>query len=145
MMSFDKVKYLFRKYLTGKSYSKWTVKKYLNIVKEFFRFLTGRNKSDVRCVEKKDILEYQQTLFESKTESGEPRYSGSTHLLENGTDVKHVQELLGHKSMESTVIYTHFDVKSLRKIMVKHHPRENELCEPPQLTEDFIQSLPNNA
>ena len=55
------------------------------------------------------------------------RHSFATHLLEHGAGLKHVKELLGHKSIESTVLYTHMSVKSLKRIMKMYHPRENEL------------------
>jgi len=57
------------------------------------------------------------------------RHSTATHLLENGASVRHVQELLGHLSVESTVRYTHVMTESLAKAYRKHHPREHELFE----------------
>jgi len=57
------------------------------------------------------------------------RHSTATHLLENGASIRHVQELLGHVSIESTVRYTHLMVDNLAKVYRRHHPRERELFE----------------
>lgn len=57
------------------------------------------------------------------------RHSTATHLLENGASVRHVQELLGHSNIESTVRYTHVMVDNLAKVFRRTHPREHELFE----------------
>ncbi len=52
------------------------------------------------------------------------RHTCATHMLRNGAPVRHLQEMLGHESLESTQIYTRVTISDLKKIHSKYHPSE---------------------
>lgn len=86
-------------------------------VNKFGRRLTTR--SVARMLEK----HLKRTGLDARTSPHSLRHSFATHLLDRGADIRSVQELLGHKSLTTTQIYTHVGTAALREVYERAHPR----------------------
>jgi integrase/recombinase XerC len=86
-------------------------------VNKFGRRLTTR--SVARMLEK----HLKTAGLDLRTTPHTLRHSFATHLVDNGADIRSVQELLGHKSLVTTQIYTHLSTANLRAAYERAHPR----------------------
>ncbi len=86
-------------------------------VNRFGRILTTRSVGRMleKYIAKADL--------DARTSPHTLRHSFATHLLDRGADIRSVQELLGHKSLATTQIYTHVSAANLRQVYEKAHPR----------------------
>ena len=90
-------------------------------VNKFGRRLTTR--SVARLLEK----HIRQAGLDARTTPHTLRHSFATHLLDRGADIRSVQELLGHKSLVTTQIYTHLSTAGLREVYERAHPRAKKI------------------
>lgn len=89
-----------------------------------FLFLNNRNKQltsrGVQYILDKLVLE---SGLNKNVHPHMLRHSFATHLLDNGADIKVVQELLGHANLSTTQIYTHVSIDTLKDVYNSAHPR----------------------
>jgi len=112
----DKAVNAIREYLTHRNRKKWGDKKALFLNKSGKR-ITSRS---VRRI----VTRYIKDLGVKEHVSPHTlRHSFATHLLNRGADLRSVQELLGHKNLSTTQIYTHVTIERLKSVYDKAHPR----------------------
>jgi integrase/recombinase XerD len=91
-------------------------------------FLGLKGRIGLGCVTRRFHFHLNRTGLEGKGLSVHSiRHATATHLLAHGADLRYVQELLGHQSIETTVIYTNELFENLKRIYKSFHPRENAL------------------
>ncbi|MGB5554928.1 MAG: site-specific tyrosine recombinase [Flavobacteriaceae bacterium] len=87
-------------------------------------FLNRRGRSLTRAMIFTIVKKLGNTIGLEKTISPHTfRHSFATHLLENGADLRAIQQMLGHESITTTEIYMHVDRTHLTEVMLKYHPR----------------------
>lgn len=88
-------------------------------------FLTHKGKRISRSVVYRTVQEeLTRAGVQGKKSPHVLRHTFATHLLNGGADMREIQELLGHASLQATQVYTHNSIAQLREIYAKAHPRE---------------------
>tara|TARA_R110000868_G_scaffold117587_2_gene312122 strand:+ start:798 stop:1694 length:897 start_codon:yes stop_codon:yes gene_type:complete len=103
------------------------VRVHLKIQKGFddILFLNRRGKQLTRAMIFTIIKQLAEKIKLSKTISPHTfRHSFATHLLQNGADLRAIQQMLGHESITTTEVYMHVDRMHLADVLNKYHPRK---------------------
>ncbi|ASO06252.1 site-specific tyrosine recombinase XerD [Arenibacter algicola] len=114
-------------------------KKYINIYRKEIRvhmtikkgaedvlFLNRRGNKLTRAMIFTIIKQLAQEIGLQKSISPHTfRHSFATHLLQNGADLRAIQQMLGHESITTTEVYMHVDRTHLAEVMNKYHPRKS--------------------
>lgn len=97
-----------------------------NLVSSSYIFLGAKGKKLSPTVFQKQVRHIRSHLKLSDSVTPHTfRHSFATHLLSSGADLRAIQELLGHKNLSSTQIYTSVDVKKILDVYNKTHPRSS--------------------
>ena len=109
-----------------KKYLSFARKEFLKKGGEGFVFLSNRGKPISRKTFWLNLKKYARAAGIFKNIKPHTlRHSFATHLLENQTDLRLIQEMLGHESISTTEIYTHLDRTRIIEMYKKFHPHEN--------------------
>lgn len=95
---------------------------------EYLFGVSGRKPLSYNALETRFIAHCKRAaVYRPHISAHSLRHSCARHLLAHGADIRYVQRLLGHASIETTVIYTYEQTEQLKKVYRLHHPRENML------------------
>ncbi len=90
-------------------------------------FLTHRGKRIARSTVYRIVqAELARAGVQGKKSPHVLRHTFATHLMNGGADMREIQELLGHASLQATQVYTHNSIARLKEIYAKAHPREKQ-------------------
>ena len=109
-----------------------TIEKYIELRKDIKRtsdsfFVTKKGADIYPTLVYRIINEYfSKVSVKVKKSPHVVRHSFATHLLSEGADLNSVKELLGHSSLASTQVYTHSNLKDLKVMYNRAHPRSNK-------------------
>lgn len=104
-----------------------TIRVHLHIQKNFedILFLNRRGKQLTRAMVFTIIKQLAEKIGLQKSVSPHTfRHSFATHLLQNGADLRAIQQMLGHESITTTEVYMHVDRSHLAAVLNKFHPRK---------------------